>query len=111
MTRQKFIYLIRVVGGGPVKIGISGSPEARIAAIQTSCPFPIEVVSLWELRQAADIERLAHKSLAGVHAHGEWFNVSAGIAAKTIVDAAATRGYTLSCLRTKRIKENLVIKY
>jgi hypothetical protein len=68
------IYAIKAVGTEYVKIGVSlGGGPARIAAMQTGCPF--ELVLIAQAEWPHDDERRIHAHLKrlGLHVRGEWF--------------------------------------
>ena len=56
---------------GPVKIGISTSPETRLVALQTACPYKLSV--LCEMPGAAFEEAAVHSFFAEYRLEGEWF--------------------------------------
>lgn len=63
------IYAIE--GGGYVKIGISFSPEDRIAALQTGNPHQLRLVG--SIPGSKTIEKAIHALLQDSGKHGEWF--------------------------------------
>lgn len=68
---------------GPVKIGISHSPERRLSEFQTACPFPISVLHAepCESRQVAfSDEAFAHRFFSEHRLWGEWFDVTGNMA-------------------------------
>lgn len=67
------VYFIQPVGGGPVKIGVSNCPVARLTALQTGCPVPLEIVkTIPAIRNKT--ERDIHKAFAEYRVRGEWFS-------------------------------------
>jgi hypothetical protein len=76
-----FVYVVTVDRpgsiGGPVKIGVSANVRARIAALQTACPYPLALVHAFEVPDsniARDIERAFHTVQASHRTSGEWFD-------------------------------------
>ena len=67
-----FIYFIAPVGGGPVKIGFSADPRARMKRLSESAPFQLQV--LCAVPGTRDDERRLHAEFATAHAHREWFH-------------------------------------
>jgi hypothetical protein len=66
------IYFAKPIGfGGPVKIGLTGRLEERIAHLSCMSPYRLEVLAT--LRGDERLERRIHALLAGDHSHGEWF--------------------------------------
>lgn len=63
-----------------VKIGYTaGSPEARVAALQTGCPWPIWLLGSVASPPAGEV--LLHNALADHRLRGEWFDAGAVAAA------------------------------
>jgi hypothetical protein len=63
-------YFIQCVSGGPVKVGKSANPEARLRQIQ--CHFPSRLLLLGYVDR--DIERMFHDHFRWSHGlAGEWF--------------------------------------
>lgn len=73
------VYVIIITTAGPeayFKIGISGNLDARIDAVQTGCPLPIERVLYLpteNMAQAKQFERSFHARFREHHSSGEWF--------------------------------------
>lgn len=68
-----YVYLLHCAGR--FKIGHGLSVESRINAMQTGCPFPIELVQKWKSEDAPRVERLLHKRFAEFRKAGEWFEL------------------------------------
>lgn len=71
-----------VMEAGPaVKIGVSTRPAGRLRSIQTGQAYPTKLVETFWMREAdaTAAESMLHESLRrrGMHAHGEWFFMSA----------------------------------
>lgn len=83
-----FIYVIGKAEG-PVKVGASGNPLARLTALQTGCPFKLRLL---HQRECADrATAFEHEEIFGavcddLRMVGEWFDMPAERAAR-IVDA------------------------
>lgn len=82
-----YIYLIAVAKPneplGPVKIGISGNVAARLATLQTACPYPLVLVHVFTTPNAEcarKTEQAFHSIQAKHRSHGEWFNLPAVVA-------------------------------
>jgi len=90
-----FIY---VVSGDHrlAKIGITTNPQARLATLRTSSPFPIEFAYVAETSGAPiDVEQNAHAMLDRHRCQGEWFDVAPEAAVGAIAAAAHAAGQTL----------------
>jgi hypothetical protein len=94
-ARPRTVYFIRPIGmRGPVKIGCSNSPERRRGALQTWCPFPLEIVA--EVRGSLDIERRFHSLFRELHQGHEWFEWAPEL--QGVMDAVAAGTFDLSSL-------------
>lgn len=65
---------------GPIKLGISRNPPARISALQTGCPFQIKLLHQGETtdaKKAWSEEQTFHRHVAEARIYGEWFNLDA----------------------------------
>ena len=69
-----WVYFIREGVQGPIKIGWSKSPEARIAALQTANPNPL--VLLGKIPGPMEEERRIHSIFDRDRIQGEWFRPS-----------------------------------
>lgn len=66
-----YIYFIRAIESGKVKIGFSTQRQKRFSAIMTECPEPVEL--LVTMRGTIEDEHALHIRFA-LHRHiGEWF--------------------------------------
>lgn len=97
-----FAYVICRVRGdqytGPVKIGISRSPNARLAQLQTGSPYKLALSACLLLSsrdEARAVERLQHEYHAEHAMAGEWFDIdpftATGDIVGTIVEQAGFR--------------------
>lgn len=68
--RDGFVYFVGA-DDGPIKIGFSVDPEARLAALQTGSAFRLRILLLLEATSA--MERDIHESMDPWRVHGEWF--------------------------------------
>lgn len=67
-----FVYFIKPVDAdGPIKVGCSTFPPARLAALQTWSPVDLEIISHFE--GSKEIERAIHERFAQWQVRGEWF--------------------------------------
>src|SRR5689334_20768822 len=77
------LYIVTHMSGrahhGPVKIGISANPEARLRELQTGNPLRLGVfwtftfATRWEAREH---ERAFHEEFARDQTSGEWFAIT-----------------------------------
>src|SRR5688572_7253664 len=72
---RSWVYFIRQVGGGPVKIGFTGDPEIRLEALQTASPHRLEIIGV--IRGGAALEEALHLGFAACRMAGEWFQEAA----------------------------------
>lgn len=66
------VYLIGVESSTLVKIGVSASLEARVAAIQTYCPFRAQL--LYSVEGDESLEKSLHILFKTFRRNGEWFD-------------------------------------
>lgn len=70
------IYILRAIGTGKIKIGISDDVTRRMGEIQAMCPVPLELVDTLE-HSDFEMEATMHR-LSSLHwSHGEWFDEAA----------------------------------
>lgn len=67
------VYLIH--GSGHHKIGITIDTNKRLKGIQTSCPFPVEIVKTWKSENAQAVEQAMHRRFGEHRLNGEWFKL------------------------------------
>jgi hypothetical protein len=96
------VYFIRPVGmEGPVKIGLSKDPEARLAQLNHFSPLPLEIAA--RVEGGRDLECQIQDCFADQHSHCEWFlahprlskaiaDLQAGIPVGEAIDLADRRG-------------------
>ena len=65
------VYFAQSTAGGPIKIGYSASPEARVASLECGSPFPLRVLKT--IPGDAKVERSLHDRFAAHRLRGEWF--------------------------------------
>lgn len=56
---------------GPIKIGCSHNPKARLKELQTSSPYKLRILAI--LEDAGFEEAAYHQWFAAHRLHGEWF--------------------------------------
>ena len=85
MSESGLVYVISA--GSFCKVGITTTGiSARIAALQTGCPYKLEpIFALWT-RDPRGLEMAAHDALARWRCQGEWFNCPADVAARAVFD-------------------------
>ena len=92
------IYVIKNIGDGKVKIGMTDNFARRFSEIQSHCAsagirrddvLPVVLVPLDEGKQG--VERAIHRALADRQTAGEWFQVSPEDAVVTVLEHAHER--------------------
>jgi hypothetical protein len=73
-SRGNFIYFIRAERGGPIKIGRSRAPKARLARLQTASALPLRLLAC--VPASTEVEMLLHERFARERLEGEWFKAS-----------------------------------
>lgn len=78
---ESWVYFVQAKTGGPVKIGRSAAPRARVASLQTA--NAAELCILATMPGGAAVERTLHTSFAAdrVRPGGEWFRPSPALVA------------------------------
>lgn len=76
-----FVYAIREVDSGRIKLGISRDPRARLAQLQTGNSQRLELVAYRKASDRFADEKEAHRLNSDVHIRGEWFMPSAKLCA------------------------------
>lgn len=66
------VYFIRAENG-PIKIGISGIPAARLQSLQTASPVALALMASYASDNARAVEQMLHRRFAHLRLHGEWF--------------------------------------
>lgn len=69
-----YVYFIQAFSGGPIKIGYSENPKARLASIQTSHYERLDLVGV--VRAERRLEQRLHEDLSEWRLSGEWFEDS-----------------------------------
>lgn len=75
MSKAWKTYMIQSDHGGPVKIGKSRNPSARLRRMQTASPFRLRLVVVLD----GDREGELHAMFADSRMHGEWFGPTASM--------------------------------
>lgn len=72
---RRRVYFVKPVGmDGPIKIGCSLHPRARMSSFATWSPFPLELVA--EIPGDLELETAIHDCFADCFSHREWFHPS-----------------------------------
>jgi len=92
--QNEYLYIIH--NSEYYKIGISSDPENRLKALQTSSPYELKLIKVYECKNSNKIESLIHAKLKHKNIRGEWFDLSnddikeIDILIKSIIDKEAT---------------------
>lgn len=70
--RPTYTYFISKGWPGPIKIGRSINPPARLRSLQTGCPDRLFLIAT----ALGDIEKDLHRRFGYSRIRGEWFNPS-----------------------------------
>ncbi len=74
-----YVYAIREVTTGNIKIGISANPESRLRQLQTGNSSKLELVTFIEAKDRFKTEKELHLLNADKHIRGEWFDATTSI--------------------------------
>ena len=109
--KDKYVYFIKPVGmSGPIKIGCSDAPSARLAALATWSPFPLEIIAT--IPGGYALERNIQECFLDVHSHREWFHgaprlqsaiakLAAGVSVEDAIDLSDRKGSITSGRKRK----------
>lgn len=77
-TVSSFLYIISEGEAGPIKIGRSRNPGARMCELQTGNARRLRLFTKYELThdEACEAERTLHEELSGFAMAGEWFELT-----------------------------------
>lgn len=78
-SESGFIYLIRC--NEFHKVGRAVCVQSRLSSLQTSSPYPLELIDSFKTLNSAGDERAMHRYLKAYRVQGEWFNVPADVLA------------------------------
>lgn len=73
-THNNGDHLYLMSCGPYTKIGRSSNVDKRLASIKASCPYPVELISVFE--NEGFMEHELHQKFADKHHSGEWFKLS-----------------------------------
>lgn len=88
---SRWVYLVGTQQARPVKIGVAGDVEARVAELQTGSPLPLYLI--WKTRGGGSLERDLHERFSPYRIHGEWFDFGDENPAAVVASAAVLMGY------------------
>lgn len=95
-TRASYIYVVKGDEEN-VKIGVTKTPETRLAQLQTGASRKIDYSFIAPVSgDPYAIEREAHAMLARNRLSGEWFDVPPELAIAAVTGAAAKLGQSLT---------------
>jgi hypothetical protein len=67
------VYLVHAIGTDRIKVGHTFSLKRRLQQLQTSSPFPLQLLACWP--GSAETELRIHALLSDYRKVGEWFEV------------------------------------
>ena len=74
---EMYVYAMREVETGRIKLGISRDPGARLKQLQTGNSQRLELVAYRKASASYQDEKALHLINADCHIRGEWFNENA----------------------------------
>lgn len=81
-TKEKpprFIYFVRGLVTGHVKIGMSLNPRSRFQKIATDCSEPVEMMRTFWSEKPSAVESDLRRRFSSAQSHGEWYRPSAAL--------------------------------
>lgn len=73
---EGYVYAMQDPQGGLVKIGRSENPWGRRERLSRELGRELELLDYWPTDDCVFAELAAHRMLAGLRVHGEWFRIS-----------------------------------
>lgn len=58
------------------KIGVANDVQLRLSQLATGNPFPMEVLAVFEYKNAVTVEKALHQKFSSVRVKGEWFSLT-----------------------------------
>ena len=109
------VYIVSPLDGWPCKIGISTSPQKRVAGLQTACWKQLRVAwsgYLPNIQQAKGLEQKAHQSLTdqSLWLHGEWFDLRPDKAQELVSFEAMMMGLDLKTVLEEGSEERAFVQ-
>lgn len=112
---SQYVYFVRPIGGGPIKIGRSCDPTSRLAALEAWSPYPLELMCL--IPGDKLLERNVQDCFTDCHYHGEWFHpvnrllraielLRKGIPVETAIDLKDIKGNSLRLVQVAAMARN-----
>jgi hypothetical protein len=111
VSASEFVYFLKPIGmDGPIKIGTSYEPLARLRQLMSWSPFELELIV--KVPGSSELERNIHSCFKDAHKHGEWFHpvprltdaiakLVAGVAVDEAIDLNDRRGSILGAALTE----------
>lgn len=84
---MRLVYFVRAGADGPIKIGFSWNPWARVADLQVGCPEQLRIIVT--VKGDRVDERAVHRRFESSRLQGEWFKATPELLA-FIVDVVRT---------------------
>ena len=71
------IYMMNARGTNLYKIGMTTSfgLVERVKSNSTGCPYPLDIIMAFPVRDAPPVERRIHRAMSGYRTRGEWFKL------------------------------------
>lgn len=93
--KQSALYVISEGDVGPIKIGRSVNPWARMADLQIGNPRPLRLVKAWPLswQDAIEAENTLQQELEDFAITGEWFDLGEEFMRQYVPDFFLANGF------------------
>ncbi|MDV3351708.1 GIY-YIG nuclease family protein [Leptothoe sp. LEGE 181152] len=105
-----FVYLIWVQGTDRYKIGSSGYPEKRLRALQTGCPYQLELLAIMECADSEYTERMLHQQFKQYRTLGEYFAFSPLLIPNVLAEFNKITPFVASQLQETASQATLIIE-
>lgn len=91
-TRRTFIYAVRAMTTGHIKIGKAGQPTQRMRELQTACPDELQLLGVLIDPTGGLLERVLHQRFdaSRLRPRAEWFRATEDLLAWIARETSAT---------------------
>ena len=99
-------------GSGPVKVGISGDPNARCVGVSAAADIKMRLVHCTPpVKNARTAERAAHSRLAKHRLQGEWFSVDPAVAIAAVDGVVRVQRYNEGTVTAAELMPAILAKF
>ena len=104
---RAYVYVVAWSKHGPVKIGLTNAPIARLSQLQTGLPYRLRIYAAARLNQAEKAEKICHVAYAKAALIGEWFEITPAAAKKLLTTVATSLDPAFTWWKPKNLAAQL----